>query len=238
MIVQRTVQGAPQYFVERMDDRVWPSIYSSWCVDSGLHYLGPATGTVSGLGHLEGMTVTGLSDGRVIPPTVVSGGAITLPWSDAQNVTVGLGYTCQLQSVYLDAGQPTVQGRRKNIFAVTARVRNSAGVTTGTNQPDGSAIAGDGAAYQTPAWSNMTPFLPPPGQPEAAFGFFTGDVRINTNADWKKPGQIAIEQKLPLPTEILALIPESLEGDMAETEIKPQQQEAGRRGPGPWMLAA
>jgi hypothetical protein len=237
MIVKRTVQGAPQYFVERMDDRVWPSLTSSWCVDSGLRYSGPPITTVAGLDHLDGLTVTGLADGDVIPPTVVSGGIITLPES-ASTITVGLPYTCQLQSVYLDAGQPTVQGRRKAIFAVTARVRNSAGVTTGTNQPDGSAIAGDGAPYQTPAWSNMVPFLPPPGQPEAAFGFFTGDVRINTNADWKKPGQIAIEQKLPLPTEILALIPESLEGDMAETEIKPQQQEAGRRGPGPWMLAA
>jgi hypothetical protein len=233
LVVQRTVQGAARYYVERMDDRIWNAVYSSWCVDCGLHYQGPPVGTISGLDHLDGLTVTGLSDGRVIPPTVVSGGVITLPWHDAQNVVVGLPYTCQLQSVYLDTGQPTVQGRRKNIFAVTARVRNSAGVTTGTNQPDGSAIQGDGALYQTPAWSNMVPFLPPPGQPEQAFGFFTGDIRINTPADWRKPAQIAIEQLQPLPCEILALVPEVLEGDTVEAEIKPPQQ-----GPGPHMLRA
>jgi hypothetical protein len=228
LVVKRTVQGNPVYYVERMDDRIWSSAYGAWCVDCGLQRVGPPTGTVSGLNHLIGLTVTGLADGRVIPPTVVSaGGSITLPWNDAQNIVVGLPYTCQLQSVYLDTGQPTTQGKRKAIFAVTARIRNgSYGITTGTNQPDGAAIAGDGAAYQTPAWSGMVPFMLPPGQPPSAFGWFSGDIRINTPADWRKPAQIAIQQLEPYPLEILNLIPEVLEGDLAEAEIKPMQGRA------------
>lgn len=242
MIVRRTVQGAPQYYLERMDDRIWSSAYDSWCVDSALSRIGPPTGSVSGLDHLDGLTVTGLADGRIIPPTTVANGAISLPWSDAQNIVVGLPYTCQLQSVYLDAGQPTIQGSRKAIFAVTARVRNMGlGVTTGTNQKDGSAIAGDGSVYRPnniPDWSNMAPIPMPPGQPDPIYGFYTGDVRINVNADWKKRGQIAIEQSQPLPVEVLALVPEFVSGDVLEDEIKSPPQQQSPRGPGPWMLRA
>ena len=65
--------------------------------------------------HLAGATVTGIADGNVIPPTVVpANGIVTLPEA-ATSATVGLGYQAQLQSLYLDVGQPTVQGQRKKI---------------------------------------------------------------------------------------------------------------------------
>jgi hypothetical protein len=97
--------------------------------------------TISGLDHLIGATVTGLADGNVITPRVVSAiGTINLD-AAASSVVVGLGFQAQLQSTYLDAGQPTLQGQRKKISAVTARIELSRGVKVGSNQPDGSTRA-------------------------------------------------------------------------------------------------
>src|SRR3546814_3427403 len=47
-------------------------------VDCGLSYQGPPTQTLSGLGHLEGETVTILADGALHPDRVVAGGAVSL----------------------------------------------------------------------------------------------------------------------------------------------------------------
>src|SRR5208337_4601860 len=55
---------------------------------------------VSGLWHLAGATVTGLADGQVIPPTVVSPlGQITLA-TPASAITIGLAFQGQLQSIF------------------------------------------------------------------------------------------------------------------------------------------
>ena len=80
---------------------------------SGSWTMTAPVSTIGGLQHLAGATVTGLADGNVIPPTVVSAtGTITLG-TPASQVTVGLAFLPQFQTVYLDAGEPTVQGQRK-----------------------------------------------------------------------------------------------------------------------------
>ena len=82
---------------------------------------------IGGLNHLVGATVTGLADGNVIPnQTVAANGTITLT-VPATSVVVGLGYQVQVQSMYLDIGNPTIQGQRKKIANVTARVQASGG---------------------------------------------------------------------------------------------------------------
>ena len=200
--------------------------------------------TVTGLIHLAGLTVTGLADGIPIQPQVVSPtGTIQLQYPSS-NIKVGLPFTPQLQLPRLDpAGQATIQGRRKTVTAVTARVAASAGLVTGTNQPDGAAQSPPTIA---PTWSNLS-VLPDQGATYIAPGggvvttLWTGDIRIPVLPDWAKPGQIAFQQNNPLPMKIVDVVPEFMEGDIPEVTYAPEQGNGSQgrqpaRGPGPWML--
>lgn len=174
---------------------------------------------VTGLAHLAGATVTGLYDGKVLPPTIVPiNGRINLP-EPATTVIVGLGYRVQLQGVYLDGGSPTVQGRRKTIPAMTARVQDSGRFQMGCNQTDGSTLSPKQIAV---LWQNMAEALVPDlgSYLSDAVPLFTGDVRIPIDAGFDTPGQAAIQQDLPLPLNLLAFIPEVVEGDETQTQAK------------------
>jgi hypothetical protein len=57
------------------------------------------------------MTVTGLADGAVIPPTVVSGGTIALV-NPATKVVVGLPFQAQVQSLHLQQPGQEIQDER------------------------------------------------------------------------------------------------------------------------------
>jgi hypothetical protein len=180
--------------------------------------------TISGLNHLIGQTVTGLADGNVIPPTVVAAnGSITLA-EFASSVTVGLGFTAQLQSLPLDLGQPTVQGQRKAVSAITARLEASLGVQAVANQVDGSILNPPEIEVE---WEDLAE-LPDegPGAPEYALTPYnalaeplqTGDRRAVIGEGLSRRGQIALVQENPLPMNVLALIPEVLPGDAPQAQ--------------------
>jgi len=190
---------------------------------SGTWTLSTPTTTVSGLWPLVGATVTGIADGVEIDPQVVSAtGTITLDVAASQ-IIVGMAFLPQLQSVYLDAGEPTVQGQRKKIAEVTARVQASGDFTIGSNQPDGSVQS---PMQNAPRWQNMTDAPNPAKNPynSRTKPLFTGDIRIPVQGGYQKPGQVAIEQPHPYPLQILAFIPEVLSGD------KPSQAAPEKRG--------
>jgi hypothetical protein len=218
---------------------VLPAAAGSWTIT-------PPVTTIYGLDQLAGESVVGLADGVLIGPITVSpDGAIELPFP-ASAVTLGLPFTPQVQTTYLDAGNPTIQGRRKNIVAVTARVTNTQGVNVGTNQTDGSTLSPQQVA---PPWSNLSPdpamngptYISPSGQ--TVNQLVTGDLRADVLAAWAKPGQIAIQGTPGLPMTVLAVIPETLEGDVPETQYAPdrpqgrgRQEREPRPVPGMWML--
>lgn len=194
---------------------------------SGNWTLTAPTMVIGGLWHLIGATVTGLADGIPITPRVVApDGTITLD-TPATAVIVGLGFQVQFQSNYLDGGSPTMQGQRKKISAVTARVEASAPFLMGSNQPDGATFK---PIQNAPKWNNLdqapTPILPPYGS--SVVPLFTGDVRIPVQGGFQKPGQAALQQDLPLPLQLSALIPEDLPGDQPQTQASPRQQKQGR----------
>lgn len=211
---------------------IWPLV-TAVCPNSGGYVQPQAPGNwtltapvtnISGLNHLIGSYVTGLADGLVIPTQQVSAsGTITLGTA-ASAVTIGLGYQVQLQSVYLDAGQPTVQGQRKKIAAVSVRLEDtSIGVQVGANQPDGSALS---PQQVSPAWSNLAtlPTSAAPSYGSTVVPLWTGDVRAPIQGGFAKPGQVALQQSLPLPMSVLAIIPEVLGGDEPEAKAQPKQQ--------------
>lgn len=180
-------------------------------VNSDQWSLSTPTTVVTGLNHLEGMQVTGLADGSVIPVQTVENGSITLQQA-ASCINVGLPFVAQLQTMYLDQpDQTTAQGKRKNLYAVTVRMCNSRGMSVGTNQPDQSTQPNNA----NEVWTSMREFkernaLINAGDP---INLITGDERIDVTSDWNEKAQIAIQQVYPLSAEVEAIISEWSAGD-------------------------
>jgi hypothetical protein len=201
-----------------------PAAAGSWTITKPVS-------TIYGLQHLAGQVVTGLADGNIIPYTQVGAdGSLVLP-AAASSVTVGLGFQAQLQSVYLDIPQGNLQGQRKLILAVTARLEASGPPAIGTNQPDGAAQC---PPIIGPYWANMTQvalnaltsplgtlIVPYPLTVAGLAGgtptpLYSGDVRLPVTSSYDNRGQVAIQQSYPLPLQVSALIPEFFTADMPE----------------------
>jgi hypothetical protein len=176
VVVKRTIGGAVKRFVEYLD----PDIH----VDSGLTYSGSAITTISGLGHLEGKTVSVLGDDAVYPDATVASGSITLS-SAVTNASVGLKYISSMTTLPVEAANPagTAQGRRKRWNEIYVRLHDSFIPTVNDVQP--------------PVRSPSTHM----GLPESKM---TGDVRVQ-NVGYDLEGKITVSQSLPGPTHLLAI---------------------------------
>lgn len=157
--------------------------------------------TFTGLVHLIGQTVWGLADGAVVGPlTVTAAGTVTLPKA-ATKVTIGLPFTAQLQTLAIDMGEPTIQGKRKKIVAATARVNNTLGLKFGSNfnnlVPMKDLITGNVGTMTN----------------QVVAGLVSGDARTIADPTWTVPGQYCFQQDQPLPASILGVIPEIAVGD-------------------------
>lgn len=123
MVNKRNINGADTYHIEqwsfnrRLDDAMTQPISGA---------------TVSNLDHLEGETVSVITDGAVQDDRVVSGGAITLTTEeqDNTNVEVGLRYACTLKPmpVNTNVGSGQNQMRLKKIVRTNIRVKNTFGL--------------------------------------------------------------------------------------------------------------
>ena len=173
---------------------------------------------VTNLNHLEGMLVTGLADGAVIPPTTVVNGTIQLP-TPASSVTIGLQFTAQLQGMPPEIpAMGSIQGKRKRNHGMNVRVQASRGFQIGANQPVASALD----FQQEVPWSNLVDVVDVPqvNVPAAALPLFTGDKFAPISDDWQNwngweasPGWVAAQQTQPLPMNILAFVPQFSVGD-------------------------
>ena len=172
--------------------------------------------TVTGLDHLEGMLVSILADGVVVAPQIVSGGAVTLP-RPASQITIGLGFEAQLQTLYLDIpGAVTVQGRRKEIDSVVLRIDASGTpFEVGVNQPDAATQPG----RVTVPWKNMAAIqgAVSGNTPLQPFALNTSDVFADVfDQLGYTGGQVAVQQTGPVPLNVLATIPSARVQDDVE----------------------
>lgn len=219
-VVRRQVQGQTVNYIERFVELTYPSNYrSAWQVDAGIGYSGAAATTFSGAQHLGGMAVTGLADGVVInftmpiSGTFVFGGGGTAGLTGIANasiVTVGLSFLPQLTTLPLDLGEPTVQGKRKKVSAVTVRVRNALGLTAG-RVPS----TGPGTSTQT-VMKDLVLGSVGTMSNQLVTGLVTSDARTIVDPQWDVFGQYTIEQPNPYPASILGVIPEIELGDMSK----------------------
>jgi hypothetical protein len=211
VVVQRQINGQTLNYIERFTELYYPNDYiSSWQVDAGIGYNGPAATTFSGAQHLAGASVTGLADGVVINFTMPASGTFVFGnggtpgltgIANASVVTVGLAFTPQLQTLALDLGEPTVQSKRKKVSAVTVRCRQalglSAGRTFGTLVPMKDLVIGNIGTMSNALVS----------------GLVTSDARVILDPQYDVFGQFCIQQSNPYPASILGVIPEIEVGD-------------------------
>lgn len=185
---------------------------------SGSWTLTKPVTVLQNLQPLAGMVVTGLADGIIIPPQKVDlDGTVTLD-TPASSVIIGLGYQVQIQSPYIDIGNPTVQGQRKKVSAATARIELSLDIKLGGNQIDGSTL---NPPLLAPVWDNMQIV---PNKSRAPYNssrvpLYTGDERVPIGGGFQLQGQVALQQDNPYPLQILALIPEIWVGDFPEQRV-------------------
>lgn len=194
MIVRREVSpGVVKRYIEYMERDFIASegmtLDDAFFVDSGLtlEVVGPPVTTVTGLDHLEGLTVTVVADGAVQSDKVVSLGQITLDTAAARVVHVGLDFTARLIPMRPEGGYEigTAQGKTKRIGDIKLRVQDSAAGRVGI----------DGGVTEQIRF------------PES--GLYTGDTEeIPWPEGWETDGYMLIERDEPLPLTVCAIMPE------------------------------
>jgi hypothetical protein len=187
-VVRRTIGGAQKRYVERLRTRQFVDPADAFFVDSGLTYSGAPAMTISGLGHLEGKTVSILVDGAVHPQRVVTGGSVTLE-VEGSKVQIGLPITADLQSLPLVVEtQAFGQGRVKNVNKVWLRVHRSSGIFVGPNPNE-----------LTEAKQRT---IEPYGSPPA---LKSEEISVVLTPTWADNGHIYVRQSDPLPLTIVAM---------------------------------
>lgn len=192
-VIRRTINGNSVRYVERMASRQFSDQADAFFVDCGATYSGVPADVISGLGHLEGKTVSILADGAVHPQRVVTGGSITLDIK-ASKVQIGLPIEADLQTlplaVQLQDGS-FGQGRFKNVNKVWLRVYRSSGI-----------FVGPSANELTEAKQRTTENY---GAPPA---LKSEEIPLVLTPSWADSGQIFVRQSDPLPLTVVSLTAE------------------------------
>lgn len=199
-VVKRTINGSTKRYVEYLKP-FWDGTLGqeyAFFVDCGLTYDGAPATAMSGLGHLEGQTVTILADGAAHPDKTVSGGAVTLDRA-ASVVHIGLGYNKDVETLRLEAGAAdgTAQGKTKRIHSVVYRFFETLGVKQGPGVDTLSPI-------QFRTGSDRMDSAPP---------LYTGDIGEPFEGDYDSAARIFVRGYQPFPMTLLALMPQVVTQD-------------------------
>ncbi|MEK7182638.1 MAG: hypothetical protein AAB694_00565, partial [Patescibacteria group bacterium] len=168
---------------------------SAFFLDAGITQdVVTATATISGLWHLNGMSVYAVVDGVVKGPHTVSGGKITLDASTAANavVHVGLAYNGILKVIRQDAmlDDGTTKGAIRRVISVTVQIYGSGLFKVGdseTNIKSAKFLQSDSTAHT----------------------LFTGEANDSAIAGRHgRQADIAIVQDTPLPLVVLSIVQE------------------------------
>lgn len=210
-IVERVIDGNTVKYIEQLGPRIEDEdTFDFYMLDSELSYHdadNPIT-SVSGLDHLEGVSVGILADGSVVPNQVVTGGVITLPIASGV-IHVGIPIVSDLVTVEpeLQDDIGTSQGREKTISSVIVRFKKSRAAFVGPYNKDlanGDTTGLEEIKLRTPAMG------------AAPIPLLTEDKEQVIDFPYEKEGVIRIRNIYPVPLTILAIIPNvELGGELA-----------------------
>ncbi|MDB5802685.1 MAG: hypothetical protein JWN73_7 [Betaproteobacteria bacterium] len=150
--------------------------------------------TLTGLAHLEGMTVDVLANGASHPQRVVSGGSIALQFP-ASVVHAGLPCPAKLWTMRLNAGgaDGTSQGKTARINKLAIRFQETIGAQYG---PDAEHLD------ELPFRATGDPMDQPPP-------LFTGDKLVEFDGDYGNDPRVYIQNNQPFPATIVAVMPQT-----------------------------
>jgi hypothetical protein len=196
LAVRRTVNGITKRYIERFKPDFRATFDAEdkddwWYLDCAARYEGASANVITGLGYLEGKTVSILADGAVQPNAVVSSGQITLATA-ASKVLVGLPYTSLIQPMKFDFQTqvgPT-RGLNKRINRVTVSLYKSLGGEAST----------DGTDWY---WLYPRDFDDPM---DASPPVFSGDTEVVLSGNYSQNADVYLRQNLPYPFTVRALV--------------------------------
>lgn len=204
LVVEREMGGVKKYFLERLAGRFRDAdgIVDAFYVDCGLtSRQETASGTVGGLGHLEGADVVALADGSPVEGLTVTDGAVTLPYA-AKVVTVGLNYVSALSPLPLetDTQQGATLGKRRAYGKCVLRLYRSVGGKYAATEP--------GDLFDVEGWKGRTaydvPFLPE--KYGEACQPFSGNIEISLPSGQDADTSLWLMQDRPMPFRVVAIM--------------------------------
>ena len=204
MVVRRTMASGVTRFIEVLDPyatMTYPvslvmhndlteedETQTGWeglTLDCATIYNAISTATLTGLARFNGMTVSIIADGAVLPDQEVSGGQLVLP-RIVQSAFVGLSYRALGKTVPIDApvrGHATSQMVRKRWVELRARVERTANLV----------LHGERVFFRQP-------HMPM----DQGVGLYTGDVEV-TPLGWSGLGLISFVSDQPLPSTVIGI---------------------------------
>ena len=196
VIVKRVINGATVRYIEVLNNRFFATQADAFFVDSGITYSGAPKTDFGGIDWLEGQTVSILGDGAVMPPQVVTGGAITLPFA-VSVAQIGLPITADLVTPPIVATQDATlgQSRVKSINKTWVRVYNSGVFSAG---PDATRLTPiKGRHYEAPG---------------TAPALITDEIPLFILPSYNQSGEMMIRQSDPLPLTVVDITVEAAFG--------------------------
>lgn len=188
-VVKRNGNYYVELFAHR-DESLEPK--DQFFVDCGVTINGNAR-EITGLGHLEGKTVSILADGNVLPQQVVTNGKVTISSYHSFNVYhVGLPIEAEARTLPLEfQGQDgSYLGRKKRIAKLTILFKASRGGKFGFGKLD------------EIKWRSNEPFGTP-------ISLYDGKKQmVVPGATWDATQMLTFKQEDPLPLTILSVVPE------------------------------
>lgn len=187
--VTLTMRSPPTNWVPETDEvYTFPILDGTWTLDAGVT-------TLSNLWHLEGETVSILADGNVMPPSVVTNGAITLPVAVTRAI-VGLPFTARATTLPMIVPDAAIEAKRKRIVGLAVRLTRSRGLQYG----DSYDTTYEMKERTDEAW----------GQPTR---LQEGIRYQNIGTVWDENGQTYFKLTDPLPVTLLSLVSDIEVGD-------------------------
>lgn len=179
------------FFAVQRNGTIRIELWDEACLTDGavLQTTGGPFSSVTGLGHLNGLTAQIIADSAYLGTAIPSAGSVTLPRA-ANTAEIGLGFETRLKTLPAEPRDQSgaMIGRLSRISDLTARVINS-GIFDIRGQPV--VLRQVGAAPAAPLDT------PPP--------VFSGDITLRGLVGHRRQQDIEISQTIPAPFELLAL---------------------------------
>lgn len=174
---------------------------TNWMVDAYGANWAKAVDEFTNLGHLEGKSVSILSDGNVIsdgiedPLYTVASAIVTIPRPGVR-VHIGLPYTADFETMDLESqDNKSLRAKPKLLTHVAALVQNTSSLKAGTS------------------FDNLRPYkireneaMSQPTQLK------TGFIDVSVDSGWDEETRVVLRQSDPLPCTITAVIPRPMIG--------------------------